>query len=78
MITLACWTHRLHEVEEKNVARIVAALTAALFDQESDPIQAAEPVRTCPLEALSWSNDQEVYAEDVDALFEGVGLDIYQ
>lgn len=68
-VRLPCHEHDWHEVDEVEAARIVAAMSAHIADQETDPTEPTgdfvPPV--CPREALGWSRDPEMYAEHTES-----------
>jgi hypothetical protein len=64
-VRLHCWTHNTtHHLTPGQAEQVVYALTAATSDAViSDIVPVGE--YPCPLEALRWAGDPELYAEHV-------------
>jgi hypothetical protein len=66
-VPLGCFKHRRHDVSSYDAARIVASLTGALADKDDDDEE------VCPLDALEWARDSEMYWEHVESRVMGSG-----
>jgi hypothetical protein len=71
MIRVPCYRHLWHDVEDLEAAIIVSALAALAADGwvETESVHAGDPADehlVCPLDALGWARDVEMYAEHVE------------
>lgn len=82
-IKVPCSRHTVHALGPLDVARLVAVLTVDRADNIANPVD-DDPVETtwldemvCPVEALSWAGDSEMYLEHVEETLLGCGIATY-